>query len=32
VPDHRGRDVSPALTRQIARDIGLSIDDFMNAR
>jgi predicted RNA binding protein YcfA (HicA-like mRNA interferase family) len=32
VPDHKGRDVSPALTRQIARDIGLSMDEFMDAR
>jgi predicted RNA binding protein YcfA (HicA-like mRNA interferase family) len=32
VPDHKGRDVSPALTRQISRDIGLSMDEFMDAR
>lgn len=32
VPDHSGRDLSPALTRQIARDIGLSMDEFMGAR
>ena len=29
VPMHRGRDISPALLRQIARDIGLSIDAFV---
>lgn len=29
VPAHRGRDVSPALLRQIARDIGLTIDELL---
>jgi predicted RNA binding protein YcfA (HicA-like mRNA interferase family) len=29
VPFHRGRDIAPALLRQIARDIGISIDEFI---
>jgi predicted RNA binding protein YcfA (HicA-like mRNA interferase family) len=30
VPFHAGRDISPILLRQIAKDIGLSIDKFLN--
>jgi predicted RNA binding protein YcfA (HicA-like mRNA interferase family) len=29
VPFHPGRDISPALLRAIARDIGLSVRDFV---
>jgi len=29
VPCHPGRDVSPILLRQIARDIGLTIEEFL---
>jgi len=29
VPDHAGRDVSPALLRQIAKDIGLTWQEFV---
>lgn len=29
VPFHAGRDISPILLRQIAKDIGLSVDDFL---
>lgn len=29
VPDHRGRDVSPLLLRQICKDIGLTTDEFL---
>jgi len=29
VPDHKGRDVSPFLARQIAKDIGLTADEFI---
>jgi predicted RNA binding protein YcfA (HicA-like mRNA interferase family) len=29
VPDHRGRDISSPLLRQIAKDIGMSIEDFV---
>jgi predicted RNA binding protein YcfA (HicA-like mRNA interferase family) len=29
VPCHAGRDISPVLLRQIAKDIGLSIDEFL---
>ena len=29
VPDHRGRDVSPLLLRQICKDIGLTTDEFI---
>ena len=29
VPFHQGRDISPILLRQIAKDIGLTIEDFL---
>jgi len=29
VPFHKGRDVSPILLRQIARDIGMTAEDFL---
>lgn len=29
VPDHQGRDVAPPLLRQIAKDIEMTIDDFL---
>ena len=29
VPFHPGRDISPTLLRQIAKDIGLSIEEFL---
>ena len=32
VPHHPGRDISPSLLRQIARDIGLTIDELMSHR
>jgi predicted RNA binding protein YcfA (HicA-like mRNA interferase family) len=32
VPDHGSRDVSPILLRQIAKDIGLTPDEFMRQR
>lgn len=32
VPDHGGRDISPGLIRQIAKDIRLSADDFIARR
>lgn len=32
VPDHRGRDISPALLRKIASDIRLTIDEFLQNR
>lgn len=32
VPFHKGRDISPILLRQIARDIGLSIEEFLDYR
>jgi predicted RNA binding protein YcfA (HicA-like mRNA interferase family) len=31
VPYHKGRDISPVLLRRIARDIGLSAEDFVAA-
>jgi predicted RNA binding protein YcfA (HicA-like mRNA interferase family) len=31
VPFHQGRDISPTLLRQIARDIGLSVEEFLAA-
>ena len=32
VPVHAGRDISPLLLRQIARDIGMTIDVFLSHR
>jgi predicted RNA binding protein YcfA (HicA-like mRNA interferase family) len=32
VPMHGGRDVSPLLLRQIAKDIGLTVDELLKAR
>jgi predicted RNA binding protein YcfA (HicA-like mRNA interferase family) len=29
VPMHQGRDISPILLRQIAKDIGLTIEKFL---
>ncbi len=29
VPSHQGRDISPILLRQIARDIGMTIQEFL---
>jgi len=31
VPFHKGRDIAPPLLRKIARDIGLSPEDFLRA-
>jgi predicted RNA binding protein YcfA (HicA-like mRNA interferase family) len=32
VPFHKGRDISPVLLRQIAKDIGMTTDDFIKHR
>ena len=32
VPNHGGRDISPILLRQIARDIGMTAEEFINSR
>jgi predicted RNA binding protein YcfA (HicA-like mRNA interferase family) len=32
VPNHRGRDISPFLLRQIAKDIGMNAEDFVANR
>lgn len=32
VPFHAGRDVSPLLLRQIVKDIGLSIEEFLDQK
>jgi predicted RNA binding protein YcfA (HicA-like mRNA interferase family) len=32
VPDHGGRDISPSLLRKIARDIGMSAEEFIASR
>ena len=32
VPDHGGRDISPILLRQIAKDIGLAVDQLLAHR
>ena len=29
VPFHKGRDISPTLLRQIAKDIGLTVDEML---
>jgi predicted RNA binding protein YcfA (HicA-like mRNA interferase family) len=29
LPFHAGRDISPILLRQIAKDIGLTVDEFL---
>ena len=31
VPFHKGRDISPILLRQIARDIGLTVEELIQA-
>ncbi len=31
VPFHKGRDISPALLRKIARDIGMSVEELVAA-
>lgn len=32
VPFHKGRDISPRLLKQIARDIDLTIEEFLKYR
>lgn len=32
VPFHAGRDISPILLRQIAKDIGMTVQDFLKHR
>ena len=32
IPNHPGRDVSPVLLRQIIKDIGLTIEEFLSHR
>jgi len=32
VPVHKGRDLAPPLLRQIARDIGLTAEEFISRR
>lgn len=32
VPFHKGRDISPILLRQIAKDIGLTLEEFLKQR
>lgn len=32
VPFHKGRDISPILLRQIARDIGMDVTDLLRSR
>ncbi|MBS3962961.1 MAG: type II toxin-antitoxin system HicA family toxin [Methylomonas sp.] len=32
VPFHQGRDISPILLRQIAKDIGITVDDLLKYR
>ena len=29
VPDHRGRDIAPPLLRQIVKDIGMTMSEFL---
>jgi len=32
VPAHKGRDIAPPLLRQIAKDIGMSTEEFLQQR
>ncbi len=32
VPAHKGRDISPPLLRQIAKDIGMTLEEFLSFR
>lgn len=32
VPFHQGRDISPILLRQIAKDIGISVEELLNSQ
>ena len=32
VPVHQGRDLSPILLRQVAKDIGLTVEEFLKHR
>ncbi|MEI6343061.1 MAG: type II toxin-antitoxin system HicA family toxin [Verrucomicrobiota bacterium] len=32
VPNHGGRDISPVLLRQVARDIGMTAEEFIHGR
>ncbi len=32
VPVHKGRDISPSLLRQIAKDIGMTLEEFLSHR
>jgi predicted RNA binding protein YcfA (HicA-like mRNA interferase family) len=32
VPFHAGRDISPILLRQIAKDIGVTVDELLKSR
>ncbi len=32
LPFHEGQDLSPILLRQIAKDIGLTVDEFLSTR
>lgn len=32
VPNHQGRDISPLLLHQIARDIGMTAEEFISHR
>ena len=31
VPFHKGRDISPVLLRQIAKDIGMTVEEFLQS-
>ena len=30
VPDHKGRGISPIMLRQIAKDIGMTVEEFVS--
>jgi predicted RNA binding protein YcfA (HicA-like mRNA interferase family) len=32
VPFHQGRDISPILLKQIAKDVGMTLDEFLAER
>ena len=32
VPMHKGRDISPTLLRQIAKDVGMTVEELINVK
>ena len=32
IPDHRGRDIAPPLLRQITKDVGMTMEEFLSKK